>query len=349
MRAAVLHRGVLAVQERPIPEPVGGDVLVAVTRAGLCGSDLRLGRDGLRGVADDGPVLLGHEVVGTVVAHGPRAGGHPPLGSRVAALPCLRRPGRLEWFGESATVPGAFAEFCLVDSAMCVPVPEELSDRAATFIEPLAVAVHAVARSGLRSSDKPVVVGAGPLGLAVIVALRAHGAADVLAIECRPERRELARAAGAAAVDRLGDEGALAYLAGADFAVREGVHMLPDTADDPRTVVFECAGSETALTQICEEAPNGTRVVALGLHSGNARIPVRAALTKQVELRFVIVYNLTHFAAAARIAAAHAAFLDSLVDVELSLGQLARCWPGLQDELSPAHGKVVVVPSRDLR
>ncbi|MGE5830133.1 MAG: alcohol dehydrogenase catalytic domain-containing protein, partial [Micromonosporaceae bacterium] len=77
----------LSVEDRPIPEPTGSDVLVAVISAGLCGSDLRLGRDGVRGGRTaEGPILLGHEVVGTVVRHGPLAGGWPAPGTRVAAL-----------------------------------------------------------------------------------------------------------------------------------------------------------------------------------------------------------------------------------------------------------------------
>lgn len=346
MRAAVLNdSGELEVRRVPVPSPMGCDLLVKVRAVGLCGSDLRLARERCQPAVGDvrQPLFLGHELIGEVVARGPQAGDALALGSRIAALPCLRRAGVLAWFGESATLPGAYAEACLVDSEMSVEVPEELTDRAATFIEPLAMAVHAVTRAELRPQDRPVVVGAGPLGLAVIMALRAHGVRGILAVERAPGRCGLARVAGAeTVVESLA--AALPFITESSLARRPGLYSLPDVTNDPRTVFFECAGAADVLTDICTLGPNGARIMGLGLSSERSSLPLHHAVTRQLEMRFVVVYNMVHFHTAVQLARINSALLESMVSVELSLGDLVSQWSQIVSAASLAAGKVVVVP-----
>jgi len=240
MRASVYHSpGKLSVEERPVPTLEPGDALVAIAGCGICGTDIHLFRDGMapRGT------IGGHEWAGTIVAVGDavrewRVGdlvvGGPPSGCGTceycrAARPflCVSRPGMDGGFG------GAFAEFLRIRAKQLFAVPDGLPLRAAALTEPLAVALHAITRSGVRAGESALVTGAGPLGLLLIAALRAMGVDDVLVSEPSPTRRERARAAGATAVC---EPEALV------------VPRMPfDVAEKAVYAAFECSGAPAAM------------------------------------------------------------------------------------------------------
>ncbi len=217
MRALRWHgRADLRLEDVDAPAVTADDhVLIDVTMAGVCGTDLhevahgpnmiRLAPHPLSG--SEPPVTLGHEFVGRVRAIG-AAVDDLAVGQRVTVDPCLRC-GTCYWClrgdyhicasGGSIglAADGAFADAVVVPRANVIPVPDAVSDRAAAMAEPLAVGLHAITRAGVRAGDTVLVLGAGPIGLAVVLAARAAGAAHIMVSEPTARRREIALAIGA--------------------------------------------------------------------------------------------------------------------------------------------------------
>lgn len=284
MLACVVH-GVhdLRIDTLPDPVPQPDQALVRIAYGGICGSDLHYYHRG--GVGDfrlRGPMVLGHEVVGTVVR--PAAAGPEgvPAGAPVAvhpAAPCGRcrecRAGRpnicrdTSYLGSAARYPhvqGGFSELLAVPATNLVPLPDGLSLRRAALAEPLAVALHAVERAGDVAGREVLVVGSGPIGCLVVVALRAAGAARVVVSDLVDEALAVATSVGADAVVRADAEDDPAWLTEAD-------------------VVIEASGSATGLASALRRVRRGGRVVALGLlPPGDSPVAGNLLVTREIEL-----------------------------------------------------------------
>jgi len=209
VKAAVYHApGDIRIEERDAPVPGPGEVLVEMRACGVCGSDLMDWYQGPRA-----PLVLGHEPVGVVVGRGP-GDGLPELGQRVFVhhhVPCLEceycRRGHetlCDGFKATRIVPGGFSELILVPARNAaldlLPVPDAVSDAAATAIEPLACCVRGLRRARVGGDTRLLVVGGGQMGLLMAQAARAAGA-DVTVAEPLPQRRRLAEELGLAAVE----------------------------------------------------------------------------------------------------------------------------------------------------
>lgn len=193
MKAVVCHESALTVEELPDPVPGPGQILIEVTRCGICGSDLHMrnhgdviadmseliGLDGIMRLRDR--VVMGHEFSGRVLEYGPKTRKHWKKGQLVVALPMVRTDGVAGMTGLAANAPGGYAEKVVVQESLTFPVPDKVSADAAAMTEPLAVAWHAVRRGKVGKGETAVVIGCGPIGLAVILMLKAHGVKTVIA------------------------------------------------------------------------------------------------------------------------------------------------------------------------
>lgn len=204
MRAAVyLGDGEVRIEERPVPRPGPGEVLVAMRACGICGSDLMSWY-----VDQKAPAVLGHEPAGVVVESvGP---GLPEPGTRVFVhhhVPCgdcehcARGHETLcDTFKATRIEPGGFSELILVPALNAavdlLPLPDHVSDEAATLIEPLACCVRGLDRARVGAGTRLLVIGAGQMGLLLVQAALARGA-EVTVAEPLEARRELAFALGA--------------------------------------------------------------------------------------------------------------------------------------------------------
>ncbi|MCD7441880.1 L-idonate 5-dehydrogenase [Streptomyces lincolnensis] len=236
MLGCVIHgQDDLRVEELATPAPGPGQALVAVRYGGVCGSDLHYWRHG--GVGDfrlKEPMLLGHEVVGTVVSYGDGASGPVP-GTAVAvhpATPCGVCPecadGRrnvcrdTRYLGSAARFPhvqGGFAAQVTVPAEQLRPLPPGLELRRAALAEPLSVALHAVRRAGDVRGRHVLVTGAGPIGCLVVAAARAAGAAHVTVTDLLPAALAYASAAGADTLVRADDPADPGWPSEVDIAV----------------------------------------------------------------------------------------------------------------------------------
>ncbi|KJL34790.1 Sorbitol dehydrogenase [Microbacterium ginsengisoli] len=283
----------------PAPVPAASDVVVAVDRVGICGTDLHL-LDGE--IGDPFPLVPGHEFVGTVISIGTEAA-RPGLrvGDRVVVemlLACGRcarcREGRRNLCerDDPAVSPAAGRQMGVniprtlspftggYGTHLVVPpegvihvLPPTLQNDVAVLTEPLAVAVRAVERGRVGLGDDVVIIGPGPIGLLVAAVASAAGARHVIVVGGRPERRVLARSFGA--TDTLAERGAELHS-----RIR---HLLPGGPD----VVIECAGNPTAQQDAIRLVRRGGRVVLAGACGGGAALtiaPDEDLLTREIDI-----------------------------------------------------------------
>ena len=218
MKAVVCHETKLEVADVPDPVPGPGQVLLEVVRGGICGSDLhartarrRARRPGRRDRLPrrDAPPRVGGDGArvqrpGARLRPGTRKAW--PTGTPVVSLPMIQMGDKVQMTGLSAKAPGAYAERVLVQESLTMEVPNGLSPETAALTEPMAVAWHAVRRSGVRKRETAVVIGCGPIGLAVILMLKARGVRTVIASDFSPGRRALAERVRRRRRDRPGAE-----------------------------------------------------------------------------------------------------------------------------------------------
>src|SRR5688572_24616996 len=201
MRAVVCRNAELEVADRPEPTPGRGQVRLEVLRCGICGSDLHA-RHGLDDWAElaaragydrfgrsHEEVVFGHEFSGAVAEYGPGCRREVPTGAPVVALPLVRGPRGIDTVGLSAHAPGAYAEQLIAQESMMLAVPNGLPADVAALTEPMAVAWHAVRRGEVGKRQLAVVIGCGPVGLGVVLMLKAKGVRTVVASDFSPGRR----------------------------------------------------------------------------------------------------------------------------------------------------------------
>src|SRR5262245_6677453 len=184
MRAAVMRNHALVVDTIPNPEPGPGEVLVKTLACGICGSDLhalkhteklvdvsrRSGGAFTMDLTRD--IVMGHEFCAEVVDHGPSTKKLFKAGSRICSMPVLIRSSGVQTVGYSNDNPGGYGEYMRLTEGLLLEVPNGLSTEHAALTEPMAVGLHAVEMARLNKDDAPLVIGCGPVGLAVIAALR---------------------------------------------------------------------------------------------------------------------------------------------------------------------------------
>jgi threonine dehydrogenase-like Zn-dependent dehydrogenase len=209
VRAAIFRNGEIIVDEMPEPKPGPGMVLVKSLACGICGSDLHARKHAHRMVelSKHFPtrkpmdlsrdVVFGHEFCCEVLDYGPGTTGKFKPGTKVCSLPALLTAEGPQGIGYSNDNVGAYAERMLLSEALLLEVPNGLAAEHAALTEPLAVGVHAVAKANIRGGEVPLVIGCGPVGLAVIAALKIRGLHPIVAADYSPARRALAEKLGA--------------------------------------------------------------------------------------------------------------------------------------------------------
>ncbi|MBI1188759.1 MAG: zinc-binding dehydrogenase [Alphaproteobacteria bacterium] len=341
MRAAVMRGDRFVVEERPTPRPGPGDVLVKVRACGICGSDLhyfkhapeiiemaaQLGAptEAMERNLAAGPVL-GHEFVCEIVEFGADARRDLKVGDRVASMPFVLRDGAPALIGSSPEIPGAYAEYMLLSEALLLRVDDDIPDAAAALVEPLGIAVHAVNKAALSPDETPVVVGCGPIGLAVIAVLKARGFAAVVASDLSPKRRDLAATMGA---DIVVDGGRDSVIAAAQ-------------ARGGRLVVFENTGAPGMLHRLVIEAPAQSRIVVTGIAPGAESFLPMLAITKELSFAFVIYYTAEEFAEALDLIRRGALNWRALITDTVGLEGVTQAFADLAD--AERHAKILIDP-----
>jgi L-iditol 2-dehydrogenase len=262
--------GVVALEERPIPKPDAGEVLVAVAACGLCATDRHIAAGTFPATF---PRILGHEIVGTVTAVGGDVPGLKP-GDRVAlnpnrpcrtCAPCRRGDVHLCLHLQNLGISqdGGLAPFIVAHGDQAHRLPDSLAFAAAVLTEPLSCCLHGLDLAGVRPGDRVVVTGLGPIGRLMAVLSRRAGAASVYAVEPNAAVREDAR----------------------HLVDRADATWLPELPE--ADVVVEAAGHPDALAAALEHVRAGGTVLQFGVAEPDARVPLSPYAVYRREIRLV--------------------------------------------------------------
>jgi 2-desacetyl-2-hydroxyethyl bacteriochlorophyllide A dehydrogenase len=298
--------GHVSVEERPVPEPRDGEVQIAVSHCGICGTDLHLV---LEQYARPGTVL-GHEWAGTITAVGASVQGWR-TGQRVVAGPtpgcgecracrrgrpsvCRRRPPP-----DHLAFNGAFCEYRTVDADRLVALPDSLSTRAAARTDPTAIAIHTVGVANVEPGDRVLVTGAGPVGLLTTAVLRQRGIEDITVSEPSAVRRERALAVGAQRV------------IAPDELPRAPMGRAVAGAFD---VAFECSGNAKAAETALDQLDLAGTLVFVGTGHDMPRVNHNRAIVLELTIIGAYNYDAEGFGPAVALLASGNLPLDLLIE-----------------------------------
>lgn len=274
----------LAIEDVRDPKPREDEVVVEVGRCGICGSDLHMTEDPVFSIKPGN--VLGHEFSGEVIELG-AAVKSLKVGDRVSVSPlrgCGKCPtcaaGHRAWCPNGKLGGGGYAEYALAYDRDCVRLPEGVSLEDGALVEPLSVALHGVAMSGLTTGANVLVVGAGPIGLGTVYWAKRFGARHVIVTDLNDCQEE-----------RAFDMGATKFLV-SDQDIVQRVNGAIGGAPD---VVFECVGRPGVLAQCIEHVRIKGTVVVLGLCTApDTFIPFRA-VSKEVRIQMSAFFDFQEF------------------------------------------------------
>ncbi|MEV4602942.1 alcohol dehydrogenase catalytic domain-containing protein [Amycolatopsis sp. NPDC049253] len=348
MRAAVYHgRQDVRIEEVPLPRLREGEVLVAVRRSGICGSDATEWAAGPKMVpltrrhpasGHLGPMIIGHEFVGEVVdgGEGFAAGDLVAAGAGVSCGQCDRcGEGRTNlcrrYYTLGLNAPGGLAEYVAAPAGMLRPIPAGVSLDHAGLAQPLAVGLHAARRAGVRPGDSVVVIGAGAIGSFVLAGLRHLHDADVTVVDFAGDKLDRAARLGATrTVDAAGD-------------VVDAVREL--TGGRGADVVIEASGAPGQFENALRMVTDGGRVLAVGLPKQAPAVDLFGLVLREITVESTVAHvcgeDLVPALEILSAGVLGAELLDSVIGLdELSDRGLARLAAGGVD------GKVLIDPGR---
>jgi threonine dehydrogenase-like Zn-dependent dehydrogenase len=330
----------IVVDTVPEPEPLAGEILVGTLACGICGSDLHALQHGelmVEASREAGAptvmdlsrdVIMGHEFCAEILDYGPNTGARYEKGTRVVHPAILIRGTEFHGIGYSNDVPGGFAERMVLMESMLVPVPNGLPSEQAALTEPMSVGIHAVARARVDARDSAVVVGCGPVGLAVIAGLRLANVETIVAADFSPMRRALAEHLGAHVVVDPAERSA--------FDAWLGLGRLRAPA------IFECVGVPGVLQEIIREAPRQSRIVVVGVSMQEDRIKPMVAVVKELDIRFSFGYSQEEFAQTLHALAEGQIASEPLITGRSGLEGVAAAFEDLAHPNQ--HAKILIEP-----
>jgi threonine dehydrogenase-like Zn-dependent dehydrogenase len=344
LKAALLRSGKVVVDEVPDPEPAFGQVLVSVRACGICGSDLHFVKHGremldlaeqMGGVPDfggvrttlDEDVYMGHEFAGEVLRAGPDTAA-PPEGTLVTSIPVMVEMSGVEPLVYSNRLPCGYSEMMLLSAPLLQTVPQGLDPRHAALTEPMAVGLHAVNKSGIAPSEGALVLGCGPIGIAVIAGLKLKGVEPIVAADFSPKRRALASAMGAHEVT--------------DPAAEPSFEAWTRAAKGRPLVVFEAVGVPGMIDEVLQWAPMHSRVVVVGVCMGADTITPFWAITKELSIQFALAYDPQEFNDSLAAIADGRIDVGPLITGEVGLDGVPAAFEDLADP--EQHCKILVTP-----
>ncbi|MFT4101885.1 MAG: zinc-binding dehydrogenase [Burkholderiaceae bacterium] len=348
MRAAVLQGKSISIRTLPDPSPAAGQLLVRPVYTGICGSDLST-RKQMAALAATQPqdqlpaIVPGHEFSARIVGIAPGTDTGLREGDLITGLPFTHSHQGMQCIGLSPDHGGGLAELSCIDAVRSFRVPPGVPADLASLTEPLSVGLHA-ANLASRNAGPNVVIGCGPVGLAVILALTQAGRGPVLAADFSPERRAAAASLGAGIV--------LDPAADSPFTHWDDLGLTPHPASPllardfrglpPGANIFECTGASGVIDQIVKSAPPHTHIIVAGVCPHEQKLTPLDGILRELTLEFSFAYRPEEFAEALALIEAHpdkaARLITSrqpLANTELAFDSLAK---------NPSEIKILIDP-----
>lgn len=346
MRAAVLRNGKMVVDELDDLTPGPGQVLVEPIACGICGSDLHTvdhahdlvaaavaaGVGTLGSTFDpDRDLVMGHELSCRVTGLGAGVEGISE-GDEFAAMPFLDTPQGPVVPGYSNLYPGGYSSQMLLSPHALLPIPNGLDPAIAALSEPMAVGLHAVNASSITPERIALVVGAGPVGLAIIAALSAAGVSTIIASDFSPTRRSVATTMGAHRV------------------VDPATHSLVDAwreAGDGVTppVIYEAVGVPGMIDQLMADAPSHSEILVAGVCIPPDNFRPSIGIYKHLSIRFVLGWSPEEFAQSLHHLAEGVIDGSTLITGHVGIDGVPQAFADLADP--EQHVKILVRPDLD--
>lgn len=360
MRAAVFRDGEMVVDAVAAPRPVAGQVLVKTLCCGICGSDLHAAkftkqftdvsrRSGSRFVMDPTrDVVMGHEFCCEVIEHGPGNAGALKPGTLVTSIPATIAGTEIHGLSYSNDYTAGYGEQMVLAERLLLAVPNGLPADHAALTEPMAVGWHAVQKSQLTIDDVPVVIGCGPVGLAVIAALKIKGVSPIIAADFSAGRRALAQKMGADIV--IDPAVGSPYESWAEAATPDGFNpsrfnmMFGDGPKRRPGLIFECVGVPGLIQQVIGGAPVGARIVVVGVCMESDNFEPFFGIAKELNLQFVLGYSNQEFADSLRHIAEGLIDVSPLITGKVGLDGVKQAFADLANP--EKHAKILVEPWR---
>jgi threonine dehydrogenase-like Zn-dependent dehydrogenase len=349
MRAAVMTDWTLRVDEVPDPVPGPGQVLTRVLACGICGSDLHMLVHGeelrrrtaeLEGEFGTDPnamkavvfephldTVMGHEFCCEVVELGPDCTTRS-VGDLVVSMPVTFDAAGLHTVGYSNTYPGGYAEAMVLSEMLTLRVPNGLSARLAALTEPLAVGVHAVAKSGIAPGDAAIVLGLGPVGLACVAELKLRGIGPIVGADFSARRRELGEQLGCDAVVDPRDEPAVVAWRRLD-----GQRPL---------VVFEAVGVPGMIDAAMRMSPRDSRILVVGVCMQTDHVNPMVGIGRELNVQFALGYSPEEFSYALDVIAEGRVDVEPLITGSVDIDGVPQAFADLADP--DQHAKILVEP-----
>jgi threonine dehydrogenase-like Zn-dependent dehydrogenase len=351
MRAAVMRQGAIVVDDVPDPRPAAGQVLCRTVACGICGSDLHALVHGDRMVAlsnestagsEDDPmrphvmdlsrdVVMGHEFAAEVVELGDNCG-NCAVGDIVVSMPVTFDASGIYAIGYANEYPGGYGELLVLSDMLALKVPNGLDARRAALTEPMAVGAHAANKSAIVPGEAAMVLGCGPVGLAVIADLRLKGIEPIVASDFSRRRRELATTVGAHEV--------------VDPRVEPPIDAWRrvDSAHSTRTlVIYEAVGVPGLIDQAMAAAPRNARIVVVGVCMEDDTIRPMLGIGRELTIQFALGYDPMEFTATLAAIADGQLDVAPLITGSVGIDGVAQAFRDLADP--DAHAKILVEPS----
>ncbi|MGX1320956.1 threonine dehydrogenase-like Zn-dependent dehydrogenase [Bradyrhizobium sp. USDA 377] len=331
MRAAIFRNGEIVVGQMAEPKPGNGQVLVKTLACGICGSDLHARQHAPRMVEMarktgrtpmdlSRDVVFGHEFCCEIVDYGPGTERRLKPGTYVCSLPALLTPEGIKGIGYSNEFVGGYAEAMLLS-------------------EP---------KANIRGGEVPLVIGCGPVGLAVIAALKIRGLHPIVAADYSPARRALAAKLGAdIVVDPRVSQPYATWAEHAQMSEAEKAARPPFQAMLPAlkpAIIFECVGVPGLLQQVFEGAPRDARIVVVGVCMEADKSEPMLGIMKELSVQYVLGYTPEEFAASLRLIAEGQVDAAAMVTAEVGIDGVAKAFADLANP--EVHTKIIVQPWR---
>ncbi len=361
MRAAVMRNQQIVVADAPEPKPGPGEVIVKSLACGICGTDLHALKHAATmlevsrrtGGAFDmdlsRDLIFGHEFCAELADYGPGTEKRIKLGRRVCSMPLVLRSGAAQTVGLSTEHPGAYGQYMRLTESLLLEVPNGLETEHAALTEPMAVGLHAVEKARIGSDEVPLVLGCGPVGLAVIAALQLKGIYPIVAADFSSRRREFAQVMGADVV--------VDPRQNSPYESWKQVAAYDDPSQAPKfeppippspyrpAVIFECIGVPGIVSTIMVAAPSMARIMVVGVCLEPDSYEPFFGLTKELNIQFSIAYNGAEFAATLRNIADGRLNVQPLITGRVGLGGVAGAFEALASPQT--HAKILIDPWRD--